>query len=325
MGFIYLVTNKINGKQYVGKTKFDINTRWIQHKSEAKRLKPNVYFVRALNKYGCDNFTVKEIEQCPDDLLFEREKYYIKQYDTYNNGYNSTLGGEGNHKYETDDILSLWNDGFTASEIADTMGSCVDTICLTLKANEITTTKIRSRAQSKISQYKKKAILQYSLDGILLNKFSCIQEAVQQTGYSETSIRDVCNHHRHSSNGYIWCHEDEPKSIQQLINYGKEFSKQEIADALNISLSAVIGSINPLEKKGYSKIVREEVVELEAATETRKAKTKTVKYHTLTEEGLAYDPIAEEAEKAAAKQAEKERKAAERAAAKAAKEAEAEF
>lgn len=108
-------------------------------------------------------------------------------------------------------------------------------------------------------------------------------------------------------------------------NYGKEFSKQEIADALGISLSAVIGSINPLEKKGYSQVTREEVVELEAATETRKAKTKTVKYHTLTEAGLAYDPIAEEAAKAAAKQAEKEAKAAARAAAKAAKEAEAEF
>lgn len=108
-------------------------------------------------------------------------------------------------------------------------------------------------------------------------------------------------------------------------NYGKEFSKKEIADALDISLSAVIGSINPLEKKGYSKITREEVVTLEEATETRKAKTKTVKYHTLTEEGLAYDPIAEEAEKAAAKQAEKEAKKAAREAAKAAKEAEAEF
>ena len=108
-------------------------------------------------------------------------------------------------------------------------------------------------------------------------------------------------------------------------NYGKEFSKQEIADALGISLSAVIGSINPLEKKGYSHVTREEVVELEAATETRKAKTKTVKYHTLTEAGLSYDPIKEEAEKAAAKQAEKERKAAEKAAAKAAKEAEAAF
>ena len=108
-------------------------------------------------------------------------------------------------------------------------------------------------------------------------------------------------------------------------HYGQEYSKKEIADALGISLSSVIGSINPLEKKGYSKVTREEVIELEAATETRKAKTKTVKYHTLTEAGLAYDPIAEEAEKAAQKQAEKEAKAAARAAAKAAKEAEAEF
>ena len=108
-------------------------------------------------------------------------------------------------------------------------------------------------------------------------------------------------------------------------HYGNEYSKKEIADALGISLSAVIGSINPLEKKGYTKITREETVELEPATETRKAKTKVVKYHTLTEEGLTYDPVAEEAEKAAAKQAEKERKAAERAAAKAAKEAEETF
>lgn len=108
-------------------------------------------------------------------------------------------------------------------------------------------------------------------------------------------------------------------------HYGQEFSKQQIATALGIPMSSVIGSINPLEKKGYSRITREETVELEPATETRKAKTKTVKYHTLTEAGLTYDPVAEEAAKVAAKQAEKERKAAEKAAAKAAKEAEAQF
>ena len=108
-------------------------------------------------------------------------------------------------------------------------------------------------------------------------------------------------------------------------NYGKEFSKQEIADALGISLSAVIGSINPLEKKGYTEITREETIVLEEATETRKAKTKVVKYHMLTEAGLTYDPVAEAAEKAAAKQAEKEAKKAAKEAAKAAKEAEAQF
>lgn len=105
-------------------------------------------------------------------------------------------------------------------------------------------------------------------------------------------------------------------------HYGQEYSKQEIADNLGISLSAVIGSINPLEKNKYTHITREEVIELEPATETRKAKTKTVKYHTLTEAGLTYDPVAEEQAKVAAKQAEKERRAAEKAAAKAAKEAE---
>lgn len=101
-------------------------------------------------------------------------------------------------------------------------------------------------------------------------------------------------------------------------NYGQEYSKQQIADALGISLPAVVGSTNALAKKGYLDTTREETIELEPATETRKAKTKTIKYHMLNESGLTYDPIAEEAEKAAAKQAEKERKAAEKAAAKAA-------
>lgn len=97
-------------------------------------------------------------------------------------------------------------------------------------------------------------------------------------------------------------------------NYGKELSKQEIAEALGISISAVTGSVNGLEKKGYCEKVREEVVEDAHATETRKAKTHVVKYHKLTEAGLAYDPEKEEEEKAAAKAAEKARKAAERAA-----------
>ena len=100
-------------------------------------------------------------------------------------------------------------------------------------------------------------------------------------------------------------------------HYGDEFSKDEIAKALGISLSAVIGSINPLEKKKYSKITREETIELEPATETRKAKTRTVRYETLTEAGLAYDPVAEEeARQLAAAQAK---------AAKAAKKAEEDF
>lgn len=93
-------------------------------------------------------------------------------------------------------------------------------------------------------------------------------------------------------------------------HYGTELNKQQISEALNISLPAVTGTINGLQKKGYVTTTREEVVELVPATETRKAQTKVVKYHMLTEAGLAYDPVAEAAAKAAEKEAAKAAKAA---------------
>lgn len=108
-------------------------------------------------------------------------------------------------------------------------------------------------------------------------------------------------------------------------NYGTEKSKQEIAQALGITIPGVTGSINALIKKGYAVTTREEIVEDEPATETRKAKTHKVLYHTLTEAGLAYDPVAEEAAKKAAdaeKKAKREADKAARAAEKAAKAAE---
>ena len=97
-------------------------------------------------------------------------------------------------------------------------------------------------------------------------------------------------------------------------NYGKEFTKQELAQMLGISVPAVTGSINALIKKGYVITPHVETVEVEPATETKKAKEKQVPYHTLTEAGLAYDPVAEEAAKQAAKEAARAAKAAEKAA-----------
>lgn len=95
-------------------------------------------------------------------------------------------------------------------------------------------------------------------------------------------------------------------------NYGKEFTKQEIAEALGISVPSVTGSVNGLVKKGYA-VERLEEVEVEPATETRKAKMKTVRHLQLTEMGLTYDPVAE----AEALAAEKAAKAAAKAAVKA--------
>lgn len=103
-------------------------------------------------------------------------------------------------------------------------------------------------------------------------------------------------------------------------HYGEELTKKEIGEALGITIPAVTGSINGLIKRKFAVTTREEVVEDEPATETRKAKTHKVLYHTLTEAGLAYDPVEEAAQKAKADEAKKAARAAERAAKKAEKE-----
>lgn len=92
-------------------------------------------------------------------------------------------------------------------------------------------------------------------------------------------------------------------------NFGTSFTKQELAQNLSISIPSVTGSINSLEKKGYV-VHTTETIEESPATETRKAHIKTILHHTLTEAGLAYDPVAEAEEKARAKAAAKAEKAA---------------
>lgn len=94
---IYKVTNKINGKIYIGFTN-NFKDRIYDHKNKAYKKNNKYKFHNALRKYGWDAFEWKEI-CCSKDgkyLLKEMEPYFIKYYDSYGkNGYNMTLGGEG--------------------------------------------------------------------------------------------------------------------------------------------------------------------------------------------------------------------------------------
>lgn len=93
---IYLITNKVNGKKYVGQS-IDIEERWKRHICASKKSEFHIH--RAIRKYGIDNFDFSILEECPVDKLDEREIYWISELDTYNNGYNMTLGGEGHNLY----------------------------------------------------------------------------------------------------------------------------------------------------------------------------------------------------------------------------------
>lgn len=117
-GIIYKITNKVNGKSYIGQTRYTIEFRWKQHQHK----NDNTYFHNAIHKYGIENFSIEILEKCNIEDLNSREIFYIAKYDTFKNGYNLTIGGDGNRKLLLDDsyseIKELYLSGFSSNKIA---------------------------------------------------------------------------------------------------------------------------------------------------------------------------------------------------------------
>ena len=88
MPYIYKITNKINGKSYIGKTLKTIEVRWSEHcqdyKKERNEKRP---LYSAMKKYGVNNFSIEEIEECNEEELNEKERYWIEFYRTFKYGY----------------------------------------------------------------------------------------------------------------------------------------------------------------------------------------------------------------------------------------------
>ena len=97
LGKIYLISNDINSKLYVGQTIQTLSKRFNGHCCYSKTDRSNnMYIKRAIHKYGRDKFHIKLLEECPIEKLDEREIYWIAYYDSFKNGYNLTLGGNSN-------------------------------------------------------------------------------------------------------------------------------------------------------------------------------------------------------------------------------------
>ena len=97
MGFIYKITNLINGKSYIGETiRKDPNIRWKQHLASARALRGCPYLTTAIRKHGVENFKFQVLIICFDEDRFIYEQQYIKKYNTLiPNGYNATECGRG--------------------------------------------------------------------------------------------------------------------------------------------------------------------------------------------------------------------------------------
>ena len=210
MGYIYCITNLINSKKYIGKTSLTIDERFKEHckDSQKERCEKRPLY-DAFRKYGIENFKIEEIEYLEDDSkLSEREVYWINELQTYgHNGYNATKGGDGKILYDHNEILELYNLGYSTKQIKSKLGCDISTINKVLKAHGI-----KSRGISHM-------IDQFDLAGNYIQTFDSINSVVEwliEQGFTKSNaagknIIKCCNKQRKQAHGYKWLYKNIPE------------------------------------------------------------------------------------------------------------------
>ena len=110
--WIYKITNIQNNKVYIGQTIRPVEQRFHRHINDALNNILDTHFARAIRKYGKDSFKIEIIDTAKSqDELNQKERYWIQQYDSVNNGYNETDAiskcGGNTYKSKTDEEMSI--------------------------------------------------------------------------------------------------------------------------------------------------------------------------------------------------------------------------
>ena len=166
LGIVYIITNSINGKVYIGQTIQSLKDRWYGHcRINCSKNEADMCIKRAILKYGKENFNIRELERCRVEDLDEREIYYIDLYNSFNNGYNSTKGGRSGVKPLKLDInqqhscIDLYKAGFSFRNIAKEFSVDKATIKHIIKINNIP---LRSTRTYKLCQEDRLKIIEES-------------------------------------------------------------------------------------------------------------------------------------------------------------------
>ena len=177
---IYIHTNKINGKVYIGQTKRNIKIRSGKNGNGYKKCP---YFYKAIQKYGWDNFSHDILEEhiSSQQEANEREKYWIQYYDANNpsKGYNIDSGG----------------------------GTSIEQLKCAWAGSRKWREENPEKFQSSIEKMRQVRIKQCSIAVFcveLKQNFYSAGEAARQTGADQSGITKCCKGKQKTAGGYHW-------------------------------------------------------------------------------------------------------------------------
>lgn len=205
MPYIYKITNNINNKIYIGKTVTSIQERWRHHKSDAySEVHGTKYEHRplysAIRKYGINNFTIEEVEECSIEELEEKEKYWVEYYGSFKNGYNATKGGDGRAYLDYDLIVKTYSELKSVNKTASFLHIDRSSVSRALLATKSYTKEQIKRNANLLTA---NAVGQYDQNGNLIAVFPSVTEA-EKAVPTGRHIGAVCKGKRKTAGGYIW-------------------------------------------------------------------------------------------------------------------------
>jgi group I intron endonuclease len=227
-GFIYITTNMVNGRKYLGQKGFDKD--WKNY------LGSGTAFKKAIEKYGKENFSRNIVLFCFSEEELNQAEYDLSVFLNVvedENWYNLCYGGggvRGSHRSnETRELLRRLNLGKNNPNYG-------------LRRSEETKKKQSEAMIGKPKIYAnengnplKILICQYNLQGELIEKFLGSYEACQQTGISRSAISNCLCGISKTAGGYIWRNDNEPLTEEDVVlaNSRKSKSNQNANGTIN--------------------------------------------------------------------------------------------
>ena len=200
---IYKITNRINGKAYIGQTTMQLHKRWYLHCHKSSGC---TALYRAICKYGSEHFTVEQIDVATNKTELDiKEKFWIEYHNTMMpSGYNLKTGGH-TPRYSNEskkrmsinhaDVCGENNPRFGVHLSKETKKKISDSLRGKHLSDE-------HKGRCRLNNPKRKAVKNLDTGDVYL---SC-RLAEQQCGLSHGAISVVCRGKGKSAGGFRWCY-----------------------------------------------------------------------------------------------------------------------